>query len=97
MGPDPQEQPAANVDLADALHARTHAGWRAIEMRLNAEVIAAFTRYGYRSHLAHCEWQRLGRKGRQHQVPALPSHDHGNITLINLQNDPIGIQRRHLE
>src|SRR5574341_1937596 len=58
-GPDPDEQPAVDLDLAHALHAGPETPRRARKLRLDVEVVASLARRGDRRDLPHLERQGL--------------------------------------
>src|SRR5438067_4200488 len=95
--PDPDQLAALDLDLGDAFHARPQLLDAALRRRLDPEVVAALLHHGYRSDLLHHQRYRVVRHARERELAALADLELGDVALVDLHDDAVGVERRELE
>ena len=68
-----------------------------MEVRLDAEIVPAVLGSRYRRDLLDREAHVLVRNAGKRQLSLLADLHPCDVTLLNLQNDSVGVQRRDLE
>src|SRR5207247_10935542 len=96
--PDPRQVALVDLDLSDAFHSGPQAelGVRA-EVCLDPEHVAALPGGAHRSDLGDAEWITVARQRGKDELALLPDLHRGNVVLVDLQDDAIRVERRHLE
>ena len=96
MRPDPGIRALAHADLAHALHAGAQLDVAAVQSGFDPEQVLALLGLGH-GDVLHLELQRLGGQTGQHQSPRLAGAHVTDVAVVDLEDDAIGVQRRHLE
>src|SRR6267142_1165094 len=96
--PDPRQVALVDLDLGDAFHSGPQAqlGVRA-EVRLDPEHVAALPGGAHRGDLGDAERIAVARQRGEDELALLPELHRGNVVLVDLQDDAIRVERRHLE
>src|SRR2546426_1834993 len=95
--PDPDQETAVDHDLAYTLHPGAQPVRRSVELRFDPKVVVPLTGRRDRRDRLHCERHRVGGPGSQEKLAALADGDVGDVPLLDLEDDAVVGQRRHLE